>query len=237
MIKLYQYAPAFGLPSSSPFCMKLETYLRMTGLPFEIPRFDLGQIQKAPKGKMPYIEDQGQIIADSGLVIEHLKVTYGDKLDGWLTAEQSAVALAFQRMLEENLYWAAVYARWVAPQGWPVTKSAFFAKMPAPLKWFVPALARAKTVKNLQGHGMGRHSEADIYAIGQRDLSALADFLGDKAFFMGAQPTSLDASAYGFLANLLWVPLDSPLKQHALKYPKFEAYCQRMKAKYYSETM
>lgn len=29
MIQLQQFAPAFGLPNASPFCMKLETYLRM----------------------------------------------------------------------------------------------------------------------------------------------------------------------------------------------------------------
>ena len=34
-IKLYQFPPALGLPNASPFCMKLETYLRMAGLPFE----------------------------------------------------------------------------------------------------------------------------------------------------------------------------------------------------------
>lgn len=37
MIKLYQFEPAFGLANASPFCMKLETYLRMADLPFEIP--------------------------------------------------------------------------------------------------------------------------------------------------------------------------------------------------------
>jgi len=36
VIKLYQFAPAFGLPNASPFCMKMETYLRMAGLPFEL---------------------------------------------------------------------------------------------------------------------------------------------------------------------------------------------------------
>ncbi len=35
MLRVYQFAPAFGLPNASPFCMKLETWLRMAGLPFE----------------------------------------------------------------------------------------------------------------------------------------------------------------------------------------------------------
>ena len=53
MIKLYQFKPAFGLPNASPFCMKLETYLRMAQLPFVAPKISLGDIGRAPKGKLP----------------------------------------------------------------------------------------------------------------------------------------------------------------------------------------
>ena len=67
MIKLYQFEPAFGLPNASAFCMKVETYLRMARLPYEIARN--ADIRKAPKGKMPYIEDKGQVIADSGFIV------------------------------------------------------------------------------------------------------------------------------------------------------------------------
>lgn len=235
MIKLYQFAPAFGLPNASPFCMKLETYLRMAGLPYEAPAN--ADLMKSPKGKMPYIEDAGKLIGDSGLIIAYLKATYGDPLDATLTLAERAVSLAFQRLLEENLYWALVYTRWMEEVGWEHSRAAFFGKMPAPLKWFVPTMARHGLKKQLWGHGMGRHSRNEIYAIGCADLTALADFLGDKVFFMGAQPTSVDAAVYATLANILWPPLDSPLKQHALKYPNFEAYCQRMKARYYPETV
>ena len=234
MIQLYQFAPAFGLPNASPFCLKLETYLRMAALPFEIPRFKMQQLQGAPKGKMPYIVDGSRTVCDSSLVIDYLKATYGDPLDGWMDAEQRAVALAWQRLLEEHFYWAVLHYRWIEPAGWALTKSAFFAGMPAPLRWIIPPLARRGMAKELHGHGMGRHSLEEIDALGCRDITALADFLGDKPYFMGEQPCSLDAVAYGFLPNLLWVPRESPLKQHARKYPQLEAYCQRMRGRYYA---
>lgn len=233
MIRLFQFEPAFGLPNASPFCMKLETYLRMAGLPFELPKVTMRDMRRSPKGKMPYIEDNGKTIADSTFIVDYLKATYGDKLDAWLSPEQAAVALAFQRLLEENLYWAAVHARWTEPQGWALTKSAFFDKMPPPLKWIVPPLARRGILKEMHGHGMGRHSADEIVAIGRRDITALAYFLGDKPYFMGEQPCSLDAIAYAFIANLLWPPVDSVLKQHARQYPQLEAYCQRMRERYY----
>ena len=234
MIKLFQFAPALGLPNASPFCMKVETYLRMADLPFEIPRATLGHLRNAPKGKMPYIEDQGRLVADSSFIIDYLKATYGDPLDGWLDAPQEAVALAFARLLEENLYWAVIYTRWVEPQGWQLTRSAFFGTLSAPLKWVLPALARRGIIKELHGQGMGRHSREEIMTIGRRDISALADFLSDKPYFMGEQPCSLDASAYAFLANLLWVPVESELKRHAMQYAQLDAYCQRMRARYYA---
>lgn len=233
MITLYQYEPAFGLPNASPFCMKLETWLRMAGLPFEAPPVNLRDLGKAPKGKMPYIRDGGNTLADSTLIIDHLKLTYGDRLDGWLSAEQQAVALAFQRLIEENLYWAVVHTRWAEPEGWAQTKGAFFAKMPLPLKWLVPTLARRGLLKQMHGHGMGRHSQAEIHAIGQRDITALADFLGDKPYFMGNEPCSLDATAYAFLANLIEAPVESALKHHAMKFAPLQAYCQRMRSRYY----
>lgn len=234
MIQLYQFAPAFGLPNASPFCMKLENYLRMAGLPFEIPRFTLQQLQGAPKGKLPYIVDGDRTIADSSLIIDYLKARYGDPLDGWMDASQRAVALAWQRTLEEHLYWALIYTRWIEPEGWALTRTAFFAGLSAPLSWIVPPLARRGMAKELHGQGMGRHSQEEIHALGCADITALADFLADKPYMMGEQPCSLDAVAYGFLPNLLEVPLESALKQHAKKYPQLERYCQRMKSRYYA---
>ena len=71
MIKLYQFQPAFGLPNASPFCMKVENYLRMAVLPYEIA--PNASHFKAPKGKLPYIEDGAKVVADSSFIIEYLK--------------------------------------------------------------------------------------------------------------------------------------------------------------------
>lgn len=232
MIKLYQFAPAFGLPNASPFCMKMETYLRMAGLPFEL--VNNGDVMKAPKRKLPYIDDAGTVVADTALIIEYLKRTYGDPLDAELSPLDCALATAFQRLLEENLYWAVVHTRWAQDDGWALTKSAFFATLPVPLRWIVPALARRGLLAEMRGQGMGRHSGEEIHAIGCRDVTAVADFLADKPYMLGAQPSSLDATAYAFLANLLWAPVDSPIRRHAQGRTNLEAYCQRMKAQYYS---
>ncbi|MEY2690659.1 MAG: hypothetical protein RL375_4859 [Pseudomonadota bacterium] len=229
MIRLHQFAPAFGLLNASPFCMKLEVYLRLAGLPYEA--VNDGNLMKAPKGKLPYIVDQGRRVADSTFAIDYLKKTYGDPLDAGLSAGQRAQATAFQRLFEENLYWAVVHTRWADPAGWARTRVAFFGALPVPLRWLLPPLARRGILGEMRGQGMGRHSEAEIHAIACRDVDAVADFLADRPFMLGAEPTSLDATAYAFLANLLWAPVDSPIRQHAARRVNLEAYCQRMKAR------
>lgn len=231
MIKLYQFAPVWGLPNASPFCMKVEVYLRMTGRAYQ-PTSTLN-LSKTPRGKLPYIEDQGRVIGDSGLIIEYLKSTYGDPLDNALGAEERAQALAIRRLIEEHLYWCGIYDRWAVDAHWALTKPAFFSGLPPLWRQIVPEIARKALLRQLHGHGMGRHSGEEIYAAGKTDLTALADFLGDKAFFLGERPTSLDATAYAFLANILWAPIESPLKAHAQILTNLEPYCRRMQVRYF----
>ena len=71
MITLYQFSPVWGLPNTSPFCLKVETYLRMTEVPYEI-KFVMDP-RKSPKGKLPVIKMNGETIPDSELIIDYLK--------------------------------------------------------------------------------------------------------------------------------------------------------------------
>jgi glutathione S-transferase len=234
MIKLYQFAPAFGLPNASNFCLKLETYLRMANIPFEsVYGIDMA---KTPKGKMPYVVDGGKKIGDSNFIIEYLKHTYGDSLDADLTPADRAISLAMHRLIEENLYWVMVYGRWIEPENWEITKATFFSELPPIIKSIVPNQLRKVNQKKLQAHGMGKHSREEIYAIGVADITALSDFLADKSFFFGNEPTSLDASAYGILANILWAPFDSPMRKKAQQLDNIGAYCDRMRDRYYPTT-
>lgn len=231
MLTLYQFEPAWGLPNASPFCMKLETYFRMTGLEYQVDTN--ADVRKAPKGKLPYIEDKGLIIADSNLIIEYLKTTYGDPLDSHLSPADAGIALAMRRLIEENLYWALVYTRWIDDENWQKTKDVYFSDLPFPLRLLVPKIARNTVTQNLQGHGMGRHTESEIYQIAALDIQALSDFLQDKPYFMGTQPTTLDASAYSCLANILDKTLTSPLRDKAAQLENLVTYCDRMHQTYY----
>lgn len=73
MITLYTFGPAFGLPDPSPFVTKAEMLLKLAGLPYQT---NTKGFRKAPKGKLPYIEDAGTIIPDSTFIRWHLEQKY-----------------------------------------------------------------------------------------------------------------------------------------------------------------
>lgn len=226
MITLYQFQPALGCYNPSPFCLKLETYLRMANLPYEVA--DHADVRKAPKQKLPYIEDGDRTIADSNFIIDYLKQTYGDPLDQALSLPEQGISLAFRRLMEENLYWVSIYSRWAEDDNWKVIRETFFSDLPPVLRAVVPTLVRRDTMKKLDSQGMGRHSREEIYDIGKKDVKALSDFLGGKPFLLGDHPTSLDATGYGFLANLFRIELPSILADYARQFDNLREYCDRM---------
>lgn len=234
MITLYQFSPTWGIPNLGQFNVKVETYLRMTDLPYEVVET---LPLKGPKGKLPYIDDDGQIIADSRFIIEHLKQKYGDPLDKDLNAEQIAIMTAMQRLLEEHLYWIGMYARWLyTEENWQTTKKATFGKMP-PIIRDIAALVYRRLIisKQIYGHGTGRHNSDEIFHLGKVDLDALSSFLGDKAYFMGDKPTTLDTSAFGILINTVGSPIKSPVQDYGLSKKNLVDYCDRMLAEFYPE--
>jgi hypothetical protein len=64
-IKLFQFPRWFAIPNLSPFCCKLETWLRIAQIPYAV--IDTPDPRKGPKRKLPFIEDAGVRIADSSL--------------------------------------------------------------------------------------------------------------------------------------------------------------------------
>ena len=182
MITLYTFGPAFGLPDPSPFVTKVEVLLKMANLAYQT---DSTGFRRAPKRKLPYIDDDGEQVADSTFIRWHLENKYRIDFDKGLSAEQRAIAWAFEKMAEDNLHWTLVDARWLDEANFAKGPKNFFQNIPAPVRPPMVAFIRRKVKRALQGQGMGRHTGAEIVALGTRSIAAIADFLGPKPFFPG----------------------------------------------------
>ncbi len=230
MITLYTFGSHFGLPDGSPFVVKAMILLKMAGLDFVARP---GNPLRSPKGKLPYIEDAGETVADTTFIRRHIEKKYGFDFDAGLTAQQRAVGVAVAAMADEHLYFALVHARWADEAGFRSGAAHFFDPLPAPVRAPVRAIMRRRIVQALRGQGLGRHSTGDITLLAARDIDALAVLIGDKEFLFGATPTSADASVFAQLGAIVLPDLPGGLKSEVERHANLVAYCERMRARYF----
>jgi glutathione S-transferase len=232
MITLYQGPAAWGIANISPFCLKLESYLRMTKVPYTA---NSGGFNKAPKGKIPFIEEDGKLLGDSQLIIEHLKRKHGDVLDAKLSAEQVATGHAVRRMLEESTYWHIAYVRYSREDAWKAYRPIFEAMFPPVVGKVVPLMIRRGILQSLRAQGLGRHRPEEVLEMGKEDICTVAALLGDKPFLLGEQPSSFDATVYAFLASILSFPVDSPFRSFVREQQNLVRYVERFHQRFFGD--
>lgn len=227
MIKLYKFGPAFGLRETGPFALKTLSYMRLAGIPFtEVVQ---GDPRKAPKQKIPYIEDDGEMIGDSTFIIKHLKTKFGDPLAEGLTAQQLATGHALKTMLEERTYWAGmIYPRWVKTDHHPLIANTFFKEIPSFLRMTIFRLVAKGVAKSAIGHGIARHTDAEIFELGLDDIKTVETLLGQNAYILGAKPAEVDATVFAFLHGMSTDTFPTPIQAYIKGSKTLMAYLERM---------
>jgi glutathione S-transferase len=230
MITLYASSENFGLPEVSPYVTKTEVQLRMAGLDYQkVPATP----DTSPKGQLPWIDDDGQAVADSTFIRAHLERKYGFDLDAHLTPVQRAQAWAVERMLENQFAWTWVRDRWLVPENFAKGPAHFFDAVPEAFREQVRTEVQAKVAGNILAVGVGRHSDEEVLWLGTRTLDALSALLGEQDWLFGDAPSAVDATAFAMLAGVLTPYFDTPLRRAAAGYPKLVAYVDRGMARFY----
>ena len=227
----YHLPGGWGLASISPFCLKLDAFLRMTDIPHI--SVTVATPFSGPKKKAPWIEHEGCTIGDSTFIIDYLIEGFGKDPDAILTPAQRGQAVAIQRLVEENLYWVMVYDRWVREDNWPILKGSVLGEIPAPVRALIAPIARRGVKKQLNGHGIGLHSDNEIQAIARRDIGALASIIGDQDWFFGLMPSLADATVFSLLANIRYPTFTSPMKAMIDGHPALAAFVDRFRDRFY----
>ncbi|KAK7067236.1 hypothetical protein SK128_002944 [Halocaridina rubra] len=232
VVVLHTVKRARSTPAVSPFALKLETYLRMADIPYEV---DMTK-PWGPKGKCPWITVNGEDIADSQLTIEALTKKFNKYMDSHLTLEEKSIARAMRVMMEEHFF-CCLQVWMFLDDGFVSFRRAFnFPFGPSLLFSILLPFFKYKINRAMHAVGMRRHTSEEVEEMGRKDIMALSLWLGDKNYFMGAQPSEVDCAIFGFLAQLLWHFPHSP-------YGKFLhtecinliAYCNRMRDKFWPD--
>jgi len=208
IVYVYQFTRTPVLPSLSPYCLKVETWLRLAGIKYE--NVDHKMKYKSKKGQLPFVEVNGEEIADSAIIIKELASRYNQDLDAGLTPEQKNVAHASISMLENHFAWVIKSWRSKNPGGMlaaykmdlqQITEK----KWPKPVLEFIFKLKFRRAAKKVRAHGIGVHKPEEIEEFGHNDLKVLSDLLADKPFFFGDAPTTLDVVAFSNLAQVAFM--------------------------------
>jgi glutathione S-transferase len=158
-----------GLPDGSPFVMKAMALLQIAGLEYRTKR---DAPFKAPKGKLPFIDDDGETIADSTFIRFHIEKKYGFDYDLGLTPEQKAKAWALEKLCEDHLYWLVVVDRWLDDENFAKGPAHFFDSAPAPLRPFLRRMVRGKIRKAAYAQGLYRHGPEERRELARRGVDA-----------------------------------------------------------------
>ncbi len=235
MITLYGFGPAPGLPDLSPFVLKAMTLMKFAGVDYTV---DTRGFRRAPKGKLPYIDDDGVIVADSTFIRLHLEKTRGVDFDAALSPPERAQAWAIEKLCEDHLMWIVTLHRWTDDDNFARGLGPVFDKMlPAPAraaaKW---AIRRGMSWRFWQ-QGVGRFTQDELAILGRRDVEALATLVGDKPYLFGERPCAADASVFAMLTLLMDPATASPTRDAALSMPALVAYRDRIMGRYFPDVV
>lgn len=231
-IDVFTFSPAWGIPvpTASPFGVKVLTWMRMNDLPYRIHAED--NPSKGPKGKCPWAIVGGETIGDSHHIIEALRRMHGIDDDGHLDARERAIATSVRLMLEEHYHQVWEYEVFIDDGGWE-SGATYFDVLPPGVRVVVRSLARRALRKQLYARGVGRHNHAEIVEMGLLVLDTVDELLGDGPYMFGDQVSSLDATVFGFLSLTKWIPTPSKIWEHFASLERLNAYCDRMRDRYF----
>jgi glutathione S-transferase len=222
MITLYSYPQLFGVADNNGYGLKVFAFMRLAALPFRHEHiFDAS---RAPRGQLPYVVDDGEVIGDSDTIVAHLIGKYALTIGRALTTRQRDQNLLITRMLDD-LYWVISYSRWKDERYWPAFRDAFIREHPS-LTEDGLRTAREFNFQRYHFQGIGRFAPDAAYARGLADLEVLAHMVPADGYVHGPQPTSIDAAIYGFVANIYFYEIDTPLKQYVAAQQNLVRHCR-----------
>jgi glutathione S-transferase len=223
VITIYQFPTAFDLPVSvSPYCAKLEAYLRATGRDY---RLATGDVRKSPNKAVPYVAwGDGRITADSEAIIAELE-NNDSALDRGLSAADVELAAELRKHAEGAVYYACLYSRFVEDAGWKHQRATVREIVPALIAPILVPIIRRSQVKKCAENGF---SSRDDYGQAVKAVHAIRDALGDKPFLLGEELRTVDCAVWGQLLHAAYTKSENPIRHAVRMEPTLMDYLARV---------
>ncbi|KAE9556219.1 hypothetical protein FO519_000558 [Halicephalobus sp. NKZ332] len=236
VVYLVQIPRAGAIPSLSPFCFKLETWLRMAGIKYHNVSNDFTHVSY--KGQIPFIELNGRQIADSDHIIMELTKIFNVELDKNLTPLEWANSIAYHHLIEHGILWGNLYFKSInnnfmaTPDG-VINHFTGFKKFI--FKSFILGQRRRSFAAKCKAQGIGLDTPAEVEATLKNQIKALSTFMGESKFLIKDVPTTVDAVCFSALCHFYYLPINKMIKNYIDEQENLVDYMRRMKEEFWSD--
>ncbi|MCA9719270.1 MAG: glutathione S-transferase family protein [Myxococcales bacterium] len=209
MIRLHQFPPPEGLPvSASPYCTKVELYLRLTAREHEV--VSAPDPRKSPSKTVPWVTwSDGGVTTDSSAILERLE-REGPALDDGLPEAARARGEQLVARVESPIYFSTLFSAFVDQEGWMTHREYVKAGLPWLLRPIVPAFIRRSQVIKCAANGF---TSAADYAKGVTAVEEVSAALGDAPFLSGDAPRVVDCCVWAQLVGLVYTHQATPPRE------------------------
>lgn len=228
-LRVYTFAPGWGLPTTGPFALKLLAWLAHAGIAHR--RVTENRAARGPLGKSPWIEFEGRRMGDSDAIIRHLAARHGLADPTAVPDAAAARADALKTAFEERFHQVLEWELFLHPAGRAGIGRFIAEQMPPVVAPLITAQMARHFRRQLHARGIGRLPESEVAAIGCRQLDALALWLEDSRGLIGGEaPVLADFAVWGQVAPMLAWPMATPVAEHARSLAPVVAWHTRMRA-------
>uniref|UniRef100_A0A914C212 Metaxin-2 n=1 Tax=Acrobeloides nanus TaxID=290746 RepID=A0A914C212_9BILA len=222
---LYEYAD----------CVGARAFLKMAGLPFRQEQRPNAEFMSPLPGKVPFLKLPNALVAEFDGIVDAV-TKRGVKLSSTLTDAEIADMQAHIALINDVLKHAEMSIVWLDNATYKkVTRNRYGSVYFWPLNSLLPILKHREMSTYLKNVGWGNKSIEEIVKLCDRCFRSLSVKLGQHNYFVGDQPTELDALAFGHLYTILTTELPNmDLVNTLKKYPNLIAFCRRIDEEFFA---
>ncbi|KAI6217448.1 hypothetical protein M3Y99_01766400 [Aphelenchoides fujianensis] len=169
-VYLIQFPRAGSVPSISPFCLKLETWLRIAQIEYQ--NVDNQFKFTSRKKQVPFVELNGRQVADTNFIVSELSRIFDVDIDEHLSERDMADFRAYQSLVEDSLFLHHNLS-FLATEDGVIGHFEGFRKL------IFRTYGIAKLKRSYKNKHRG-HSASEVEMITKKNLKALSIFLGSK---------------------------------------------------------
>ena len=127
-----------------------------------------------------------------------------------------------------------IYPRWVKTDHHELIANRLFKAIPSFIRMPIFRQVAKGVAKSADGHGIARHTDAEVFELGLDDVKTVETVLGDNAFMLGDKPAEVDATVFAFLHGMSAEVFPTPIQSYIMASKTLTAYLARMQKTVFS---